>query len=58
MVTCSVGTHLTITFARPLNFIRRILDNELQLVISYVDGVFRDAWVTDDVASDEKYSPQ
>jgi hypothetical protein len=39
-----------------LEFVRRILEDEVQLVISYVDGAFRDAWVTEDPAKDEKYS--
>jgi hypothetical protein len=39
-----------------LEFIRRILDGELELVISYVDGAFQDAWVSDDPAKDDKYS--
>ena len=29
---------------------------ELELVISYVDGAFQDAWVSDDPAKDDKYS--
>jgi hypothetical protein len=39
-----------------LEFVRRILEDEVQLVISYVDGAFQDAWVTEDSAKDEKYS--
>jgi hypothetical protein len=39
-----------------LEFVRRLLDDELQLVISYVDGAFQDAWVTDDAAKDDRYS--
>jgi hypothetical protein len=40
-----------------LDFIRRILEDEVQLVISYVNGAFEDAWISDDPAKDEKYSP-
>jgi hypothetical protein len=38
-----------------LEFIRSIVEDEVQLVISYVDGAFEDAWVTDDPAKEERY---
>jgi hypothetical protein len=34
---------------------RGITPPTVQLVISYVDGAFEDAWVTDDPAREERY---
>ena len=39
-----------------LEFVRRILDGDVQLVVSSVDGEFHDAWVTDDPLKEQRYA--
>jgi hypothetical protein len=38
-----------------LEFVERILEGDVQIAISYVDGEFDDAWVTDDPIKDQRY---
>ena len=39
-----------------LDLLERILEDEVLLAISYVDGEFVDAWVTDDPSKEERYA--
>jgi hypothetical protein len=43
--------HMHAAFA----FVEQILDDEVPLVVSYVDGEFHDAWVSSDPTREEKY---
>jgi len=36
-------------------FVERILDNEVPIVVSYLDGEFHDAWVSDDPTREGKH---
>ena len=38
-----------------LEFVERILDDEVPIVVSHVDGEFHDAWPSSDVAKEAKY---
>jgi hypothetical protein len=39
-----------------LDLVERILEDEVQLAISYIDGAFDDAWVVVDPAMEQKYA--
>jgi len=51
-----IPTGLVINTIGDETFVRRILDDEAQVVISYVNGAFQDAWATEDRAKDQRPS--